>query len=502
MGRDLQFAGQDHWTCIRCGLCIEVCPTYAHTLDEGLSPRGRVNLIHALVTASRSVPTRGAKDVPAVPAVPAAPAADAAPSTAVGEVDEGSIGAVGETASEIVEPTWRELARGGRALLDLCLLCRACEATCPSGVPYGRMMGEVRAWLIPRRPRSGDRRVRSWLRGVFMRPWYARLVLGQVKLAVRLHLADLLVRSSASPEHQVHYLALLESLRVRVPVAGALERATIPGAPSSHASALPAAVAAAGVRGGKVLVFRGCLTPVFFPAVLEALHSVLEKLGVDHETPRRQVCCGALHRQHGLLEEARTLARKNIMAFEAEGDPMILVESSHCAAALLDYADLLSGDTEYAERARRFSARVRDSAKFLADVMASADGSTRTESALPAPADGIADAAAVMAQEPCHLRHGQRHPGCLSSGLVALGLAQPDAVPEADLCCGGAGLYSLVEPAMSAQLGEHKADLLATGRTGLVITSDFGCRLQLQGRLARRGVAMLHMAEVCDRRWK
>ncbi len=483
MGRDQQYAGQDHWTCIRCGLCLEACPTYVLTRDEGLSARGRVAIVHALATAGSATPARG----------------------------EQAAGQDGEPP----EPTWREIARGGRALLDLCLMCRACEAVCPSGVPYGRMMGEVRAWLIPRRPRPGDGRMRGWLRRVFTRPYLTRLVLGQVKLAVRLRLADLIVRLSTPPEHHEHYLALLESLRVRLPVAGALERAAIPGAARGRPPAAAAAGAAPGAipagPAGKALIFRGCLAPVFFPAVIVALRSALAKLGVPHETPRRQVCCGALHRQHGLREEARALARRNIDAFEAEGEPLILAESSSCAAALLDYADLLSGDAEYAERARRFSARVRDASRFLADGLRNATATAPAgEGGAPAGESGAAvarpagggDPAAVLAQEPCHLRHGQRGAGCLSGALAALGLAQPDAAAEADLCCGGSGLYSLLEPGMSARLGERKADVLAAGGTGLVITSDCGCRLQLQGRLARRGVAMLHLAEVCDRLWQ
>jgi len=476
MGRGQPYAGQDHWTCIRCGLCIEACPTYVLTQDEGLSPRGRVNIVHALAIAGSAASARPAKAAPLDPTSSPAPGAAAA-----------------EAGSPLPEPTWREIARTSRALLDLCLMCRACEAICPSGVPYGRMMGEVRAWLISRRPRPGDGRVRAYLRRVFMRPWLTRLVLGQVKLAVRLRLADLWVRLFTPSEHHRHYLALLESLRVRLPVAGVLERAALPNAP-----------------GDTVLIFRGCLTPVFFPAVVGALHSVLDKLGTAHAMPRRQVCCGALHRQHGLLEEARALARKNITAFEAQGDPLIVVACSGCAAMLLDYADLLSNDAEYADRARRFSARVRDSARFLTDGLAGAgrpaqalaSGMEREDGAVPVQAAGARDASALRVQEPCHLRHGQRSAGCLAGAVAALGLAPSDPAPEDDLCCGGAGLYSLLEPAMSAQLGERKADGLAAGGTGLVITSDPGCRLQLQGRLARRGVAMLHLAEVCDRCWK
>ncbi len=474
MAREEPFTGQDHWSCIRCGLCIEACPTYVLSQDEGLSPRGRIHLIHALTGGPQPAD------------------AGAAPDTEPG-LETRERAAAG--------PSWREFSRGARTLLDQCLFCRACEAVCPSGVRYSRLMAEVRAWLPVRRSRPGYGRARSWLRRVFTRPWLARLALGHVRLVVRLHLADLLVHSFTAPEHRAHYLVLLESLRVRPAEA----REALPPVPGGRA---PAGAGAA--PGDKVLIFRGCITPIFYPAVLTALRSVLKKLGLEHETPPRQVCCGALHRQHGLLEEARALARKNIIAFEGTGEALILAESSGCACALQEYGDLLRDDAEFAERARAFSARVRDASCFLASLTAQAArsaGAAESGEAAARSAGGVHAAGRI--QEPCHLRHGQRQAGCLDALCAALGPRgdQPPVLacgpaPEADLCCGGAGFYALLEPSLSAQLGERKADLLAAEGVRWVFTSDPGCRLQLQGRLARRGVAMLHAAELCDHCWQ
>ena len=133
-------------------------------------------------------------------------------------------------------------------------------------------------------------------------------------------------------------------------------------------------------------------------------------------------------------------------------------------------------------------------------VAASAGEPARSAAAAPA---------AGRIQEPCHLRHGQRQAGCLEALCAALSPRSEHApvlacgpAPEADLCCGGAGLYALLEPTLSAQLGERKADLLAAKGVRWVVTSDPGCRLQLEGRLAQRGVAMLHVAELCDHCWQ
>ena len=107
-----------------------------------------------------------------------------------------------------------------------------------------------------------------------------------------------------------------------------------------------------------------------------------------------QQCCGALHVHAGMMEEARELARQNIDAFEQSGDDPIVVTAAGCGAALKEYGYLLKDDPAYAERAERFSDRVRDFTEYLG------------EHELVPPTKAVSRT--VTYQEPCHLVHAQR----------------------------------------------------------------------------------------------
>lgn len=438
---------QEHQSCIQCGLCLEACPTYRETLDEGHSPRGRIAMIRALEPGGQAA--------------------------RLGDLNGAVVGDSG-------------------SLLDLCLFCRSCEAVCPSGVRFGRLMTALRGQLRELRKDRRERTVRSILRSAFMHPVLLRLMLRAIRLAASLRLAGLAVRIFFPRAHRSHFLHLVSSIRIargQGPV-GAVAQGRSGSAGPSHPISLT-------VRAEHVLLFRGCITPVFFPRVLEAWCSLLQKIGLSYSIPRGQTCCGALHLQHGDLEGARTLARRNIEAFEAAGCGSILVEAAGCGAALKSYGDLLAEDPEYAERARQFAARVQDMTEVLAArLIDQVDAGATMEAAGPAQ-----PVLRVVYHDPCHLRHVQqvvRQPRLLLDGLPSL---QRISAPEADLSCGAAGSYSLLQPGMATALGDRKVQQLASTGADLVVTADPGCRLQLGSRLASRGMEVRHILEICDQLW-
>ena len=425
--------------CIQCGLCLESCPTYRETRQEGLSARGRIILIRDLMAGAEGLSTpRG--------------------------------------------------ARTAEQLLDLCLVCRSCEAACPSGVRYGDLITTARGELPRTQQRRHERLVRFCLRYVFMHPWITRLVLRVIKGMIRTGLARALVAGSFRRADRKHFHALIdavqqsrasetEQLRARLREGRARE----PASDSAELSRF--------TPSDRVLIFQGCVTPVVFPAVMEAFSALLRRFGADQAVPKGQVCCGALHQHHGDLARARTLARKNIAAFEAAGAGLILAEAAGCGAALKAYGDLLADDPDYAERAARFAARVRDATEVLAQW--------------PAPPQGAqsGDPLRVVLQEPCHLRHVQRASDFGKRLLDAMPGVQRLEASEEDLCCGSAGIYNLLEPTMAAALGDRKVAALASAAPEVVVTTNPGCRLQIAGRLAARGIITLHLLEVCDLIW-
>jgi glycolate oxidase iron-sulfur subunit len=236
----------------------------------------------------------------------------------------------------------------------------------------------------------------------------------------------------------------------------------------------------------KVTMLTGCVMGELFGEVHRATARVLNRRGVSVEAPVNQVCCGALHAHDGDLAFARMLARRNIAAFEAGDSEAVIVNSAGCGAAMKEYGDLLASDSRWATRARAFSAKVRDLSEYLAEL------------GVPVAAR---HAGRVTYQDACHLAHAQgirSQPRQLLTAINGLTLAE---TAGADRCCGAAGIYSLVQPAMSAELRRRKADELAASGAETIVTANPGCQLQYLAACAEAGIdaEVLHFAELLDR---
>jgi glycolate oxidase iron-sulfur subunit len=185
-----------------------------------------------------------------------------------------------------------------------------------------------------------------------------------------------------------------------------------------------------------------------------------------------QDCCGALHAHAGDLERARALARRNVDAFERSGAKWIAVNAAGCGAMMKDYGHLLRDDPQWAERAARVSAKVRDVSELLA-----AAGPVQ---AGPLPLKVTYDA-------PCHLHHAQRVTDAPLATLRAIPGLELTPLPDADRCCGGAGIYNLVHPDTAARVLEPKlTNIDACGAT-LLATGNPGCHMQIGAGLIRSG---------------
>jgi len=343
--------------------------------------------------------------------------------------------------------------------LDRCLGCRGCESACPSGVPYGALLEATRATMSVRR--SFPLVLRAIL-GVFERPWMLRVALAMGRLTRDLGLGR-----------------LLSTVNGRLGFAFAMLQSTKPsvGGESYHADG-------DGSRGD-VAVLQGCVMRGLFAHTNRATERVLA-VNDYHVVPAvGQGCCGALHAHAGDLDAARSLARRNISAFEASGAEFVAVNASGCGAMMKEYGHLLQDDAEWAERAGFVASRVRDVSELLASA------GPRTGAPLPV---------TVTYDAPCHLLHAQR---VSAPPLVVLG-AIPDLqlkpLEDADQCCGSAGIYNLVEPDTSdAVLAPKLANIAATGAS-FVATGNPGCLMQIGAGLARggSGVRVVHPVDLLD----
>jgi glycolate oxidase iron-sulfur subunit len=224
--------------------------------------------------------------------------------------------------------------------------------------------------------------------------------------------------------------------------------------------------------------------------VNEATARVLAAEGCDVVTPRGQGCCGALMLHAGREPGARTKAKALIAEFEAAGVDTVVVNAAGCGSSMKEYGRLLAGDPGWAERAAAFSAKVRDVTELLAEL------------------EPVAERHPVRARaayhDACHLAHAQgvrAEPRSVLRAIPGLELVE---LPEAEICCGSAGIYNLVEPGPAEELGRRKAaNVRATG-PDLLATGNPGCLLQLRRHLretAEDGQAelpLLHPVELVD----
>lgn len=360
--------------------------------------------------------------------------------------------------------------------IDRCLGCRACEQVCPAGVEYGQLLEAARAELFVSATQRGARYalLRFVLKHIWLHPYRIRIFFTLARLFRDSGAGRLFIKSGIagllSPRLSFA-LALLESSRDNFKFYNG-GRSQV-----QRNNAGPTGIAAS--------LFKGCVGQGLFARVNEATQRVLQVNGIQADEPQGQVCCGALHAHAGDLEGARQLARRNIEAFAASETP-IVTNAGGCGAMLLSYEHLLGGDETFASAARKFSKRVRDVSQMLKPVGQKFGTPVTSES--------------VTYDASCHLLYAQ-HAGEAPLELLA-------AVPKlnfvrlegSERCCGGAGIYNLLEPDLSRQvLTEKLANIQTTGATVLA-TGNPGCQMQIGAGalLAGMNLRTCHPIELLD----
>jgi glycolate oxidase iron-sulfur subunit len=237
-------------------------------------------------------------------------------------------------------------------------------------------------------------------------------------------------------------------------------------------------------HGRRMLVLEGCVQSAATPATNAAAARVLDGLGVSLVRVPGAGCCGAMSHHLAATEEAHAFMRRNVDAWWPEieaGAEAIVVSASGCGSVVKEYGALLRHDPAYAERAARVSALARD----LSEVIAGED---------LAPIGRWGDGRRVAFHSPCSLQHGQQLRGVVEGVLGQVGF-ELTSVPDAHLCCGSAGTYSILQPDLSNRLLEDKVGALASGAPEVIATANVGCQLHLAGAAP---VPVRHWVELLD----
>jgi glycolate oxidase iron-sulfur subunit len=344
--------------------------------------------------------------------------------------------------------------------MDLCLGCRACESACPSGVPFGTLLEATRAQLHRAGPPRRRRALEALLYTALPHPGRLGLLARGLRLYRRSGLQRLVRKSGV--------LDLAPGLRAM--------DALVADAPA--ADPLPEVTPAGGrPRRGRVGLLTGCVQRHFFPGVNRATARLLALAGWDVVTPRAQGCCGALELHAGRVDALRARARALAAVFPADLDHVV-VNAAGCGATMKEYG-------HWAPELAGFAARVRD----VSELLAGAELPLR-----PLPLT-------VTYHDACHLAHGQRvraEPRALLRAIPGLRLVE---LAESDACCGSAGVFNLLEPALAGRLREQKVQRIVETGAPVVASGNPGCLLQIAAGCRARGVdvEIVHPVELLAR---
>jgi glycolate oxidase iron-sulfur subunit len=368
-------------TCVHCGLCLDACPTFRVTGLETESPRGRIYLMTQWKRSTL--------------------------------------------------PFEEEQVRH----IDLCLGCRTCEAVCPSGVPYGRIIEAGRAEVEKlRRPSLKRTLSRVALRQLLPHPGRLRALGAATRAAQAVKLTSIVPPGRQLPRLRPQF---------KRPY-GNVARAI-------------------GERKHRVAFLVGCVMPILYPQSHVAAVKLLRLAGCEVWFPPGERCCGALFAHNGDLETAEQLRDDNTRTYLAGNFDALVVDSAGCGAHLKDFYPELKG-------------RVKDITEWLAEI------------GLPEPKREAK--LRVTYQDACHLAHAQRirkQPRDLIRSVPGVQLVE---MRHPEICCGAAGLYSTLEPAMSNRILQEKLDDLMATRADVVVSANPGCQMQLEAGLRARKSSM------------
>jgi len=381
-----------------CGLCLPHCPTYVLTQDEGDSPRGRLALVQAL-------------------------------------------------GQDRIDISNERLAFH----LDRCLGCRACEAMCPSKVPFMKLMDTARAALYEHHGKHRYARYPSMLLDMAGSKTRTRVASGMVSLASGLGL-----KGMAGDTELGQILGL-------VPDKMAAEYQHIKEQPDAS----------------PVFLFSGCMDKLADQETIQSARLVLSALGFRVLDGLEGSCCGAIHRHAGRIERADELRAQNLKLFSEHPEAQVLSIASGCAGELADYPDEISG-------------RHIEISSFLQQQMA---------------IDRLDLAALnvrVALHRPCTHRNVIGNDQHVADLLDSMPGVEHLELPLAQGCCGAGGLNILTQQELGQRLMDPTVEWLIESKPDLLVSTNIGCSLHIARSVRGAGMNMevLHPVTLLARQLK
>ncbi len=346
--------------------------------------------------------------------------------------------------------------------IDRCLSCLSCMSTCPASVNYMHLVDVARDRIEKTHTRPPTERL--------FRNFISAIVTQPRRFAMALRLAG-----------------LFGAVARRLPGRWGEMASAVPALPAKTSPILtPRIYPAEGQRQARIALSAGCAQQVLAPEINQATIRILTRHGVEVVVAEGAGCCGSLDHHMGRSDAARSHAVRTIAAWDTErrenGLDAIVVNTSGCGTAIKDYGFIYRNDPEIAEAA----VRIGDLTKDISEVLTELD---LTFAGAP---DQLG--LEVAYHGPCSLQHGQK---ITSEPIELLSRAGFEVSLPANphLCCGSAGSYSLLQPTLSTELRDAKAQTLAAQSAKLVATGNIGCMTHLQPAL---DIPLIHIVELID----
>lgn len=381
-----------------CGLCLPHCPTYVLTQDEGDSPRGRLALMQAL-------------------------------------------------GQDRIDISNERLAFH----LDRCLGCRACEAMCPSKVPFMKLMDTARAALYEHHGRHRYTRYPSLLLDMAGSKTRTRMASGMANLVSGLGLKGL-----AGDTELGQMLGLV------------LDKTA---ADYQHIKEQPDA--------SPVFLFSGCMGKLADQETIQSARLVLSALGFRVLDGLEGSCCGAMHRHAGKPGRADELRAQNLKLFSEHPEAPVLSVASGCAGELADYPDALS------ERHIEVTSFLQQ--QMAIDRLDLAPLSVK-----------------VALHRPCTHRNVIGNDQHVADLLNAMPGVEHLELPLAQGCCGAGGLNILTQQELGQRLMDPTVEWLIERKPDLLVSTNIGCSLHIARSVRESGMNLevLHPVTLLARQLK
>ncbi|KAB2338020.1 (Fe-S)-binding protein [Cytobacillus depressus] len=359
--------------------------------------------------------------------------------------------------------------------LNMCLGCRACEPVCPSGVNYGHLLEEARDIINQNKKHSLSARVirKTVFKGLFPYQNRMRTLTSLLGIYQRSGMQNI-VHKSGLMKLFPDSLATMEKVLPQVPARKEMLNR-------------PEHLEPIGARQKKVAFFSGCLMDTMFMKTNDSTMQLLQIAGCEIVIPKSQACCGALHGHSGEKEDAKALAKRNIVAFEEAEVDYIITNAGGCGAFLIDYDHLLKDDPHWAERAKAFSMKLKDISAILVEL----DFHKK---------ELFLSKQVITYQDSCHLRNVMKTASEPRMLLQAIQGTTYCEMKNADSCCGSGGIYNIVESEMSMKILDSKMDTVKETEAKTIVTANPGCLLQMKLGIEREGLSdqmrAVHIADL------